>query len=104
MSQCKRIRSEVWFALIFVAIIIFAIVAQWWKEHSAIGWTIVGVLFLIVAVLAYRYASVRGWLGGQMKSAANRVIFEKVASGREPLPQAKREEVLRRARNRCENE
>jgi hypothetical protein len=104
MSGRKRIKPWVWVVLAFVAIIIFGIVADWWKTHSALGWTIVVVLVLIIAFLAYRYASVRGWLGSRVKSAADKIIFEKVASGREPLPVPQREEVLKRARNRCENE
>jgi len=104
MAKRKRIRDEVWFAIIFVAIIAFALVADWWKEHSTLGWIIVGLLLALVAFLAYRYASVRGWLWKQSKSAAKKAVFETVASGREPLPQDSRDEVLRRARNRCENE
>ena len=103
MAKRKRIRDEVWFAIVFVAIIVFALIANWWKEHSTLGWIIVGILLVIVAFLAYRFASVRGWLGRQAKSVATKAVFEPVASGREPLPPNKREEVLKRARFRCEN-
>ncbi len=87
-----------------MTILAFALIANWWKENSTIGWIIVIVLLAIVAFLAYRFVSVRGWLGRQVKTAAIKAVFEKVASGREPLPQGAREEVFRRAESRCENE
>ena len=63
MAKRKRIRDEAWFAIAFVAILVFALIADWWKGNGIFGWIIVTVLLIIVAFLAYRYGSVRGWLG-----------------------------------------
>ena len=100
----RRTRDEFWVALLFIGILVFAVLADWWKENAAIGWTVIGVLSVLLAFFAYRYASFRGWLGRQVKSATVKAVFEEEASAREPLPQDKREEVLRRAHYRCENE
>ncbi len=100
----RRIRGEFWFAAIFLGLLAFALLADWWEENAVIGWTVIGVLFVLLAFFAYRYASFRGWLGRQVKSAAKKAAFEDVASEREPLPQDTRNEVLKRARYRCENE
>ena len=100
----RRIRDEFWFVAIVLGIVAFALLADWWEEHAVIGWTVVGILLAVLMFLAYRFASLRGWLGRQVKSAAKKAVFEEEASAREPLPQDKREEVLRRAHYRCENE
>lgn len=100
----RRVKEGVWVAVAFFGLVVFALLADWWKENAAIGWTVIGVLSVLSAFFAYRYASFRGWLGRQVKSAAVKAVFEDVASDREPLPPDKRKEVLKRARYRCENE
>ncbi len=104
MAKRRSIREGFWFALIFIAIVIYALLADWWKENATLGWIILGILLAVLAFLLYRFASLRGWLRRQVKSVAQKAVFEEVASGREPLPQDKRNEVLKRASNRCENE
>jgi 5-methylcytosine-specific restriction endonuclease McrA len=100
----RQIKEEVWFWVIFAVIVIYALLAEWWKEHAVIGWTILVILIAAGIFALYRYASVRGWIKRQVKETVEKTIFEETATGREPLPQNTREEVLKRARNRCENE
>ena len=104
MAKQRSIREGFWIALVFIAIVIFSLAADWWKDNAILGWIILGILLTVSAFLLYRFASLRGWLGRQVKSVAEKAVFEEVASDREPLPQYIREEVLRRARYRCENE
>ena len=104
MAKRRNVRDGFWFALIFIILIAYALLTDWWKENAVLGWIILGILLAIFAFLLYRFASLRGWLGHQAKSAAEKVVFEEVASDREPLPNYKRNEVLKRANYHCENE
>lgn len=104
MAKRRSIREGFWIALFFIAVVVYALLADWWTENAILGWTILGTLLAVFAFLLYRFASLRGWLGRQVKSATEKAVFEDVASAREPLPQAKRNEVLKRARYHCENE
>lgn len=100
----KQVKEAVWIWVIVGAIVIFSLLADWWQENAVLGWIILVILIAIGIFLLYRYATLRGWLGRQVKKTVAEVVFEEVASGREPLPARTREEVLKRARNRCENE
>jgi len=100
----RRIRGEFWFAVFFIGILVVALLAEWWGEHAVIGWSILGILFALLAFFAYRFTSFRGWLGRQVKGATEKAVFKDVASARAPLPADTRKEVLNRARYRCENE
>lgn len=100
----RKIKDEFWFGVIFAAIIVYALLASWWKEHAVLGWIILGVLLAVAGYVLYKYASLRGWLGRQVKDTVQKVVFEKVASAREPLSPNERDEVLRRSQSRCENE
>ncbi|MFC1905121.1 HNH endonuclease [Chloroflexota bacterium] len=82
----------------------YAFLADWWKENAILGWIILGILLTAAVFFLYRFASLRGWLGRQAKDTVKKVVFEKVASSREPLPKGTRDEVLKRAHSQCENE
>ena len=100
----RKVKDGFWFALVFIAIIVYALLADWWKENAILGWIILSILLIAAGFFLYRFASLRGWLGRQVKDTVQKAVFDEVASAREPLPQDKREEVLRRAHYRCENE
>jgi 5-methylcytosine-specific restriction endonuclease McrA len=104
VTKRRSVKEGFWVVVVFVALLVFALLADWWKEHAAIGWAVVGVLLAVLAFLLYRFASLRGWLRRQVKTVAEKAVFEEVASEREPLPPGTRKEVLERARDRCENE
>ena len=100
----KKVKDEFWVALVVVAIIVYALLADWWKENAILGWIILGILLVVAGYFLYRYASLRGWLGRQVRDTVQKAVFDEVASAREPLPQDTRTEVLKRAHSRCENE
>ena len=104
MAKRRSIRTGFWVALLFIVVVVYALLADWWTENATVGWTILGILLAVFAFLLYRFASLRGWLGRQVKSVVEKAVFEDVASAREPLSQNKRKEVLKRARDHCENE
>jgi len=104
LAKRRPIREGFWIALVFIAVVTYSLAADWWKENTTLGWIILGILLAVFAFLLYRFASLRGWLGRQVKGVAKKAVFEDVASAREPVPQDKRNEVLKRARYRCENE
>ena len=104
MSQGqRRIRIEFWAGLIFVALLAYALIADWWKEHSVLGWIIVGIIVAVLAFCIYRFEPFRRWLFKGAKKAGESIIYETEASGREPMPKYTRMKILQRARDRCEN-
>lgn len=104
MAKGKRsIRPEFWAVLIFLALLAYSLIADWWKEHSVLGWIIVGVIVAILAFSMYRFPAFRRWLFGGAKKAGEVVLYGTKASGREPIPPDRRREILQRARHRCEN-
>lgn len=100
----KKIKDEIWFGVIVGAIIVYALLAEWWQQNAVLGWIILGILIAIGVFVLYRYANLRGWLGRQVKDTVQKVVFEEVASAREPLSPYERDEVLKRSQSRCENE
>ena len=93
----KKVKDGVWIGGALGTLILYALLADWWKTHAVLGWIILIVLLGIVGYVLYKYAEVCGWLGHQVKETISGVVFEKTASEREPLPKALRAEVLRRA-------
>ena len=89
----KKIKDEIWFGVIIGAIVVYALLAQWWQQNPVLGWIILGILITIGVFVLYRYASLRGWLGRQVKDTVQKVVFEEVASAREPLSPYERGEV-----------
>ena len=100
----KKIKSEFWIIAGIVVIIAWSLLASWWAEHAVIGWIILSALLAGAGYVLYKFASVRGWLGRQVKQTVHDVVFEQVVTDREPLSRYERNEVLKRSQSRCENE
>lgn len=100
----KKVKDEIWFGVIIGAFVVYALLAEWWQQNAVLGWIILVILIAIGVFVLYRYASLRGWFGRQVKDTVQKVVFDKVASAREPLSQYERAAVLRRSQSRCENE
>jgi hypothetical protein len=103
-NRSRRVKDEFWAGVIVAAIIVYALLASWWKEHVILGWIILSALLIFIGYILYRYASLRGWLGRQAKNTVQNAVFEQVASEREPLSPRQRDAILKRAHYRCENE
>jgi hypothetical protein len=99
----RRVKDEVIFVGIFIAIIIFALILGWWQEHSAIGWTILGILVVLFGFSLYRFPRFRGWIFKKGVSASKKAVFTDEAPGREPIPQNLYNKVMGRANGSCEN-
>ena len=99
----RRTREEFWVGLIFVALLAYALIADWWKEHAVLGWTIVAVIVAMLVFSIYRFPAFRRWLFMGAKKAGQSIVYETEAPGREPLPSDLRERILKRAHHRCEN-
>jgi hypothetical protein len=99
----RRIRIEFWAVLIFVALLAYALIADWWKEHAVLGWIITGSILAILAFSIYRFPAFRGLLFRTAKKAGESIAYESKVSGREPLPPDLREHILKRAGDKCEN-
>ncbi len=98
-----RIKSGTWVIIGVVAIFIFALISDWWKTHSVIGWTVLAVLIIGFAFSLYKYPKFRNLVFERATSAAKKTFTEKKASPREPVPNAERQFVLARSKQRCEN-
>ncbi len=72
----RRVRSELWIGLIFVALLAYALVADWWKEHAVLGWAILGIVLALLGFSFYRFRKFRNWLFGKVRSASDRLIHE----------------------------
>ena len=104
MTRRQKVKNDAWIAIIIAAIVFYAFLADWWRTHAILGWTILVILIGGAGYVLYRYASVRGWLGRQVKDTLAKVVLEDVASEREPFTPFERDSVLKRAHYRCENE
>lgn len=103
----RRIRPGFWFALIFVALLAYALIADWWKGHATLGWVILGIVVAVLAFSLYRFPKFRSFVFGTAKKAGQGLIYQPTeptaVSSREPLPPDLREHILQRAHYRCEN-
>lgn len=99
----RRIRPEFWAGLIFVALLAYVLIADWWEEHAVLGWTIVGIIIAILAFSIYRFPAFRRLLFRTTKKAGESVMYETAISGREPMPAYVRTHILQRAYCKCEN-
>lgn len=100
----RRTRPEFWIGLIFVALLAYALIADWWEEHAVLGWVIVGIVVAILVFSIFRFQAFRSWLSGRARKAGESIIYETTAvSGREPLPENMRTHILQRAGYKCEN-
>lgn len=102
-KEQRRIRIEFWGVLIFVALLAYALIAGWWKEHAVLGWIITGIIVVILAFSIYRFPAFRSLLFKTAKRAGESIVYETRVSGREPLPPDLREHILKRAGYKCEN-
>jgi len=101
----RRIRPEFWFVLIFLALLAYALIADWWKGHAVLGWVIVGIVVAVLAFSLYRFPAFRGLFLRTAKKAGESIAYgnRKEASDREPLRPELREHILKRAGYKCEN-
>ena len=102
-TRQRRIRIEFWAGLIFVALLAYALTADWWKEHAVLGWVILGIVVAVAAFCLYRFPAFRGLFLRTVKKAGGSIAYQTKVSGREPLSLDLREHILQRAHYRCEN-
>jgi hypothetical protein len=103
----RRIRTQFWFVLIFVALLAYALIATWWKQHAVLAWVITGSIAAIFAFSIYRFPAFRARLFNTAKTATQGLIYEPTqstaVSGREPIPEHTRTHILQRSQYKCEN-
>ncbi len=99
----RRVRDEVIFGVIFIAVVLLALILGWWKEHAAIGWTILGILVVAFAFSLYRFPRFRSWVFNKGKDAGKKIVYTDTVPGREPIPQKLYTQVMNRANYHCKN-
>lgn len=106
-----RIKTEFWAILIFVALLAYALIADWWKDHAVLGWVILALALALLAFFLYRFPHFRARLFNAVKTAIGRVIHEPTqqtgvsTSESTPVPQLKQSErdlFIYYIGNRCE--
>jgi len=103
MARRKRFREEFIFAIIFISLVVFALVSDWWKDNQILGWTIVIAVFIMLLLAFIGIKRFRSTLTNTAKKATEKIVYEDQVSSREPIPGYKRKQVLKRARRKCEN-
>jgi hypothetical protein len=71
----RRIRPEFWIVLVFVALLAYALIADWWKSHAVLGWVILGIVVAVLGFCLYRFPAFRGWLLGMAKKAGKGIVY-----------------------------
>lgn len=100
----RRIRPEFWIGLIFVALLAYALIADWWKEHAVLGWVILGIVVALLAFFLYRVPAFRSFVFGTAKKAGESIAYdESKVSGRKPLSEQTKTYIYQRAGYKCEN-
>lgn len=87
----RRIRPEFWIGLIFVALLAYALIADWWKDHTVLGWVVLGVVVAVLASLLWRIQAFREWLVRIAKKAFGGLVYgngdeEEPSEGSKPRP------------------
>ncbi len=103
MAGKQKFRSEFLIGVLAVALIAYALIADWWKTHAAIGWTILGIVIIILVFVIIKFSSVRNKVKDTIKDSTKRLVYEDEAPKREPVPEEKRTEIYERANHCCEN-
>ena len=102
----RRIRQEFWIGLIVVALVAYALIADWWKEHAALGWVILALVLVLLAFLLYRFPGFRARLFNALKTAIPRAIHESTptstSQSTRALTQSERDLFIYCIGNRCE--
>ncbi|ADJ26107.1 HNH endonuclease [Dehalogenimonas lykanthroporepellens BL-DC-9] len=104
MARNKKVKDDFIFAVIFISLIALALIMDWWKANAVLGWTIIGIVAVSTGFFLYKSGRFRASIKNATKSTATKLVFENEANEREPLPPQVRQEVMRRAKHRCENE
>jgi 5-methylcytosine-specific restriction endonuclease McrA len=103
MAGKRKFRSEFLIGVLAVILIAYALIADWWKTHAAIGWTILAVVIIILVFVIIKFSSVRNKVKDTIKDSTKRLIYEDEAPEREPVPDKVRTEIYKRANYSCEN-
>ena len=72
----SRIRPGFWIGLAFVALLAYALIADWWKENPVLGRVIVAVVVAVLAFSLWRSQRFRTFLFGTVKKAAKGLVYE----------------------------
>ncbi|MEQ4488554.1 MAG: HNH endonuclease [Dehalococcoides mccartyi] len=103
-NKSRRLKENFWFWVIFIALVLFALISDWWKTNTALGWMIILGVSAILIFIFIKFRSVRSKAAWVVKSTAERIIYDSSEiHRREPVPNKIRKRVLERARNHCEN-
>ena len=102
--QGKRsVRDGVIYGAVLVSILVFALLLDWWKEHAAIGQTIVGVALVAFFASPYKFPEFRTWILKRAKSTGEKAVYKVGEPPREQVSRRMYNAVMARMGGRCEN-
>ncbi|MCF7635545.1 MAG: HNH endonuclease [Dehalococcoides mccartyi] len=102
-TKSRKLKEDFWFWVIFIALVLFALISDWWQTNAVLGWIISILILAALAFIFIRFKSVRSKAFSAVKSTTEKVIFDEEVSSREPLPNGVRKEIMTRSNYRCEN-
>ena len=72
----RRIRPEFWIGLIFVALLAYALIADWWKGHTVLGRVVVGVVVAVLGLCLWRFEGFRARVFNGVKTTIDGLIHQ----------------------------
>ena len=75
-NRRSRIRPGFWIGLAFVALLAYALIADWWKDNPGLGRVIVGVVVAVFVLCLWLVRPFREWLVRTVKRAFGVLVYE----------------------------
>lgn len=72
----RRIRPGFWIGLAFIALLAYALIADWWKDNPALGRVIVGVVVGLFVLSLVLFRAFREWFLRKIKRAFGGLVYE----------------------------
>ncbi len=74
-NRQRRIRPELWIGLAFVALLAYALIADWWRDNPVLGRVIVGVVIGVLVLCLVLIPRFRQWFVGIVKRAFSGLVY-----------------------------
>lgn len=74
-NRQRRIKPELWIVVAFVALLAYALIADWWKDNPVLGRVIVGVVIGVLVLSLVFIPRFRQWLVGIVKRGSSGLVY-----------------------------
>jgi len=73
----RRTKPEFWIVVAFVALLAYALIADWWKDNPVLGRVIVAVVIGVLVLCLVFVPRFRQWLVITVKGAFGRLVYQR---------------------------